>query len=210
VTGPGPDLTDNARTLAAYERQALAYREQTRHVVSADDPLVLAVARHAPDGIVLEVGSATGRDAAALESLGRRVRRTDATRAFVDMQRAEGHEVDVLDVLRDPLVDEEHGPYAAVFANAVFLHFAPDDLRLVLAKVRAALRPGGLLGFSVKVGDGSEWSEHKLGLPRFFQYWRPEPLRALVETAGFRVVELREDPGPNWDWLIVLATPDLP
>jgi SAM-dependent methyltransferase len=209
VTGPQADPTDNARTLAAYQRRASAYREQTRHVVSADDPLVLGVARNAPDGIVLEVGSGTGRDAEALESLGRRVRRTDATRAFVDMQRAEGHEADVLDVLGDALVDDEHGPYAAVFANAVFLHFTPDELQLVLAKVRGALGPGGVLGFSVKVGDGSEWSEHKLGLPRFFQYWRREPLRALVEAAGFRVVELREEPGANWDWLIVLATPEL-
>ena len=202
-------LADNARTLAAYEQRADAYREQTCHVESGDDPLVQRVARDAPDGVVLEVGSATGRDADALEALGRRVRRTDATRAFVEMQRAAGRDAGVLDVLRDPLVDDEHGPYAAVFANAVFLHFTPEQLHLVLTKVRDALVPGGLLGFSVKVGDGSEWTEWKLGVPRYFTYWRAEPLRAAVESAGFRLLDLTQEAGATWDWLIVVATPDL-
>ena len=209
MTSPGANQEpDNGLTLAAYEQRAEAYREQTQHVASADDPLVRRLATESPDGVILEVGSGTGRDADALEALGRRVRRTDATRAFVEMQRAAGREAEVLDALRDPLVGAGHGPYAAVLANAVFLHFTQEQLHLVLTKVRDSLVPGGLLGFTVKVGEGSEWTDWKLGMPRFFAYWRAEPLRTAVEGAGFRVLDLTQEAGTTWDWLIVLATPE--
>ncbi|MBC9823380.1 methyltransferase domain-containing protein [Terrabacter sp. MAHUQ-38] len=198
---------DNARTLAAYEQRAATYREQTGRVAASGDPFLERLDALAPPGEVLEIGSAYGRDADALERLGRRVRRTDATRAFVDMQRADGHEAEVLDVLTDPLTTDHAGPYAAVLANAVLLHFTPVQVHEILVKVRGALVPGGVLGFTVKVGDGSEWSTQKLGLPRFFQYWQAEPLRHAVAGAGFDVRELTTEAGATWDWLIVLATP---
>lgn len=194
----------NARTLAAYEARAETYREQTSAPLDPQALEFLAdVDRLAPPGTVLEIGSGHGRDALALEAIGRTVRRTDATRAFVEMMRADGHDAEVLDVLRDDL----EGPYAAVLAEAVFLHFTPAELRLVLAKVRDALEPGGLLAFTVKRGDGAEWSEHKLGVPRYFQYWQPEGLRRLVGDSGFEVVSLTVDEGDPWDWVVVLARP---
>jgi predicted TPR repeat methyltransferase len=210
VTAPSDSESHNATTLAAYEARAEVYRAQTAHGPRTPDPLVERLAALAPPGVVLEIGSAYGGDADSLESLGRRVRRTDATTAFVQMQRAAGHDADVLDVLRDPLVDEQHGPYAAVLANAVFLHFSPDQLHRVLTAVRGALVPGGILGFTVKVGDGAGWSDHKLGVPRWFQYWRAEPLRDAIETAGLEVVDLSTRSGATWDWLVVLATPCVP
>jgi hypothetical protein len=209
VTAPAAGEADNATTLAAYEARAEVYRVQTDHGPQAPDPLVERLATLAPAGVVLEIGSAYGRDADALGSLGRQVRRTDATWAFVRMQRAQGHDADVLDVLRDPLVDDDHGPYAAVLANAVFLHFSPEQLHQVLTTVRDALVPEGLLGFTVKIGDGAGWSDHKLGVPRWFQYWQPYPLRAAVEAARLEVVDVSTRPGANWDWLVVLARPRL-
>lgn len=203
-SAPGDEHDWNARTLAAYEEQAQRYREQTEALDK--DRWLEGLATAAPAGRFLEVGSAYGRDALALESLGRQVHRTDATRAFVEMQRAEGHAADVLNVLTDDIM----GPYAAVLANAVFLHFQPAELRDVLVKVRLALSPGGLLAFSVKIGDGSEWSSHKLGVPRFFQYWQPEPLRDLVTECGYEVLDLQVDPpapGLVWGWIRVIATP---
>jgi len=50
------------------------------------------------------------------------------------------------------------------------------------------LKPDGLLSFSVKVGDGSGWSDGKLNAPRFFTYWREQPLRELLTDAHFKVV----------------------
>lgn len=195
---------DNARTLAAYEARASTYAEQTSGPLSRGVLAWLATLdRLAPAGRVLEIGSAGGRDARALEALGRRVRRTDATRAFVDLLRSQGHDATVLDVLTDDL----GGPYAAVLADAVFLHFTPRQLRTVLDRVGHALDAGGVLGFTVKEGDGSEWSDVGLGLPRFFQYWRPGALRSLVEQQGWHVLDVTLDRGSQWTWICVLATP---
>lgn len=195
------DPETNANTLRAYEAEAGRYRDRTQRHGTTE--WLRRLASDAPPGRVLEIGSAHGRDALVLEEFGRDVHRTDATLAFVEMQRVEGHHADVLNVLTDDIL----GPYAAVLANAVFLHFQPDELREVLAKIRAALVPDGLLAFSVKVGEGSEWSSHKLGVPRFFQYWLPEPLRELVVAGGYEIVECAVDRGEPWDWIRVLATP---
>jgi 2-polyprenyl-3-methyl-5-hydroxy-6-metoxy-1,4-benzoquinol methylase len=196
-------VTDrNDETLRTYEQAAARYAERTVRADDEPDDLVPLVAAHAPPGAdVLEVGSGPGHDATRLEALGFRVRRSDATRAFVEMQRAEGHEVDVLDVRTDDL----GGPYDVVFAHAVLLHIDRPELPGVLARLRDAVRPGGLLAMSLKEGDGQEWSSHKLELPRHFTYWREQPLRAVLEGVGWRPVVCEHVGPPDRPWLRTLS-----
>jgi 2-polyprenyl-3-methyl-5-hydroxy-6-metoxy-1,4-benzoquinol methylase len=151
--------------------------------------------------VVLEIGSGPGHDAARLEALGFQVRRSDATRAFVELQRAQGHEIDVLDVRTDDL----GGPYDVVFAHAVLLHIDRNELPRVLTRVRDAVRPGGLLAMSLKEGDGEEWSSHKLELPRHFTYWREQPLRAVLEGIGWTPVVCEHVGPPDRPWLRTLS-----
>ena len=198
-------MTDrNDRTLQTYEQAAARYAERTVRGDDELDDLVPLVAAHAPPGAdVLEVGSGPGHDAARLEGLGFTVRRSDATRAFVEMQRAAGHQIDVLDVRTDDL----GGPYDVVFAHAVLLHIDRVELPGVLARLRDAVRPGGLLAMSLKEGDGEEWSSHKVELPRHFTYWREAPLRAALEGAGWQPVVLERVSWPDGHgpWLLSLS-----
>ncbi len=150
---------------------------------------------------VLEVGSGPGRDADALESHGLRVRRTDATPAFVERLRGAGHPAELLDVLTDEL----GGPYAGIWASAVLLHVAREQLAGVLSRFHAATEPGGLLGFSVKEGDGEEWTTEKLGAPRYYVYWRRDPLLELVTRCGWRPLEVSQWSGPWADWLYLIC-----
>jgi hypothetical protein len=163
------------------------------------DWLAAAVGR---DGHVLEIGSAGGRDAIALEARGLTVRRTDVTPAFVERLRSQGYDADVLDPLTDELVDERHGPYDGVWAAACLLHVARQDLPAVLANLAGATRSGGALGLSLKEGDGERWSVHgHVEAPRRFTYWREGPLREVLSEAGWRVLEVvrGEDPrGQGW------------
>jgi 2-polyprenyl-3-methyl-5-hydroxy-6-metoxy-1,4-benzoquinol methylase len=192
----------NAETLHTYEQAAALYRERT---VRSDDEagdLVTLVAAHAPAGAaVLEVGSGPGHDADRLEALGCAVRRTDAARSFVELQRADGHQIDVLDVRTDDL----GGPYDVVFAQAVLLHIDRAELPGVLARVLAAVRPGGLLALTLKEGDGEGWSSHKVELPRHFTYWRAEPLRDALVRAGWQPVVLERTASPYGPWLRSLS-----
>ena len=192
----------NAETLHTYERAAALYRERTVRSPHEADDLVTLVAEHAPPGAnVLEVGSGPGYDAGRLEALGFLVRRTDATGAFVDLLRADGHRADLLDVRTDDL----GGPYDVVFAHAVLLHIDRDELPRVLGRLLAAVPPGGLLAMTVKEGDGEEWSSHKVELPRHFTYWRGEPLRAVLLAAGWEPVVLTKAGSTYGPWLTVLA-----
>src|SRR4051794_9457834 len=121
-----------AATIAAYQADAAAYAagapamsEEVLRDLEEFADLVGA------GGRVLEVGSGPGRDALELEARGLVVRRTDITPAFVDLMRADGHDADVL----DPLVDDLGGPYDGVWASAVLLHLARDEMDQVLGRL---------------------------------------------------------------------------
>lgn len=194
------DLTAE-RTLDAYERAADRYAERTDdHRAGLVDDLLALV----PVGArVLELGSGPGRDALALEAAGLVVDRTDGARSFVEALQKQGHEARLLDVRSDAF----GGPYDAVFANAVLLHVARTELGDLLARLREAVQPDGVLAATVKHGDGDAWSTRKLDHARHFTYWAPEPLAELVARSGWADVDVRETTRPEADerWLTVIA-----
>ena len=199
-----PEST-NAATLVAYEAAAGAYVEGTP--ATPPDRLTAVfdlLATHVrPPATLLEIGSATGRDADLLEERGYAVTRTDAASSFVNLLRRRGLAADRLNVL----TDEVRGVYDVIYANAVFLHFSRGELVGVLARMLPHVRVRGLLVFTVKGGAGEGWSTHKLDLPRHFTYWQEPALRQLVSSTGWRVLELTADTSADTEWLTVVARP---
>ncbi len=187
----------NAVTLQTYEQRADSFRSTIPR--DPNDQLIRLVDKALPaGGMVLELGSGTGRDAAELERRGHQVRRTDATLAFVEMMRADGFKADLLNALSS----DYGGPYDLVFADAVFLHFTADQLTQVLTKCADA---APLLAFTTREGEGIEWSNRFLDLPRQFTLWKEEPLRASLADAGWRVQELERGETRAGGWFHVLA-----
>ncbi|MEV4265752.1 methyltransferase domain-containing protein [Kribbella sp. NPDC049584] len=190
--------TDNEVTLSAYELAAEKFRDSIPP--GANDQLIdLLAERVGPGGRVLEIGSGTGRDALELERRGFVVRRTDATQAFIDMMRADGYAVDRLNAL----TDDFGGPYDAIFANAVFLHFDRPGLAQVLRK---AARSAPVLVFATREGKGEEWSDRNLDLPRHFVLWQEDALREVLTATGWEVQRLDRGQGKFGMWFYVLAT----
>jgi len=199
-----PEST-NAATLAAYEAAAGAYVEGTP--ATPPDRLTAVfdlLATHVrPPATLLEIGSATGRDADLMEERGYAVTRTDAASSFVNLLRRRGLAADRLNVL----TDEVRGVYDVIYDNAVFLHFSRGELVGVLARMLPHVRAWGLLVFTVKGGTGEGWSTHKLDLPRHFTYWQEPALRQLVSSTGWRVLELTVAIGDDTEWITVIARP---
>lgn len=191
------DPTD--ATLRSYERHADRYAATSAASVNESVAALLdvAVARLSPGSHVLELGSGPGLEADYLEERGLVVDRTDATAAFVKRLRAQGHNARLLDAREADL----GGPYDAVLANAVLLHLARGQTPSVLAACARAARPGGLLLLTLKAGDGEAWSKAKLDSPRWFVYWRAEPLRDVLEDVGWQVLDLTEVEGRSDPWL---------
>ena len=197
----------NAVTLATYEQAAERFRASIPN--TAHGPLLeifeLLGSHLQPGATVLELGSGTGRDALELEGLGYRVRRTDGAASFVEMMRADGQQADQLNAL----TDEFGGPYDLVFADAVFLHFGRDQLAMVLNK---ASKAAGLLAFSIREGEGDEWSYRHLDLPRHITKWQEPALRQLLANCGWTPISVLRGQTPVGGWLYVLAqrTDDIP
>ncbi len=197
-------------TVRAYDASATDYLERTQELPAAIASAIGRFVRVVPPGSrVLEVGSGSGRDALALEQAGLSVRRTDITPAFVDLLRARGQVADRLDPLVDDLADPAtpEAAYDGVWADASLLHVDREDLPTVLARLARATRPGGGLFVSVKEGDGEDWSIHgNVTAPRFFTFWREEPLRSALEAAGWSVREVVRTEGSEREpWLAALA-----
>jgi hypothetical protein len=119
--------------------------------------------------------------------------------AFLEMMRADGYDADRLDAI----ADDFGGPYDAVFADAVFLHFDRSQLADVLRKSADA---ANVLAFSVKEGKGEEWSNRYLDLPRHFVLWQEEPLRALLASTGWTAEQFTRTEFKNGGWFQVLAS----
>ena len=188
-------------TLASYEATVDRYVDAS----GVSDPTVQAllarVAERVPGGTALEVGSGPGFDALHMESLGLDVVRSDGATAFVERMRANGHEARVLDIRGDDL----GGPFDAIVAIAVLLHLDRDEFTSFLARALHAVRPGGLIAFTVKEGDGDAWSHAKLDRPRHFTFWRADAVRAALDHASWSSISIEHIDGRTEPWLIVLA-----
>src|ERR1700733_9528472 len=137
-------------TLKTYEQSIDAYIRDSARTPGHEDFLARVLELLPRGAHMLELGTGPGRDALFFEAGGVNVRRTDGAIGFVKRLRAEGMQADVLEITTEDL----GGPYDAVFANAVLVHLTGAQLDRVLVKALGAVRPGGLLAFTVKEGDG--------------------------------------------------------
>ena len=105
------------------------------------------LARLGPGARILELGCGGGRDAAAMLAAGFEVDATDGSPALAaEAERRLGRSVRVMRFDELAAVEE----YDAVWAAACLLHVPRAGLSGVLARVRRALRPGGLHHASYK------------------------------------------------------------
>lgn len=191
-------LSKNARTIQSYEEYAEKYDAIVADAPSPDVAESLRrLAESAGAGAaVLEIGSGAGRDADFVESLGLVVRRTDATRAFLDLQAARGKRGELLNVLTDDL----GGPYDAIMALAVLIHVDRDSIEMVLRKIAGALRVHGLFLVSMREGEGETGGNYQT------VYWQRDAFASALAAAGLHVEWDQHSNGRDGDvWWTFLA-----
>ena len=194
---------DNDLTLQSYNDHIQDYVAANKKVVegSLKDWIDKVLKLVFKGGKVLELGSGYGRDAAYIESHGYEVIRTDAAKGFVELLKSKGFKTRKLNVLTDDFGTD----FDLVFAQAVFLHFNPKQLKQILRKSFDSLKPGGILAFSVKEGKGEGWPKDYMGVPRYFCFWEKPELQKITKAAGFSSVEITERQGTRNLMLHVIA-----
>lgn len=199
-------MNDNDKTLQSYNEHFQDYVKANRQSVKgAVKEWIDGVLAQVPKGgRVLEIGSGYGLDASYIQSQGYEVVPTDAAEAFVKLMHEKGLDARRLNALTD---DFDQG-FDVVFAQAVFLHFKAEELKKVLCKCFDCLKPGGVLAFSVKEGEGEGWPKDYLGVPRYFRFWKESDLRTVIEDAGFSDTRMIRHKGTRDIMLYVTARKD--
>ena len=193
-------MTDEA-TIAFYAREAPRYtmsfaQAPSRHLDTFLDRLP-------PEAQVLELGCGGGRDAARMVERGFRVDATDGTPAMV-RKANERFDLKARVMLFEDL--EADCAYDAIWAHACLLHVPRADVPNVVARIHAALRPGGWHYASFKLGDG----EGRCLLGRIHNFPDPDWITAAYSNAGLGIVstDIWEGNGADGivrDWIAITA-----
>jgi len=199
----------NQTTIDAYNQQVQAYIDKTpRAHQESHKPMLrwidAALNAIPSNGRILEVGSATPRDANYIRSKGYEVQCSDAPEEFVIRLKQQGEDAIQLNIL----TDEIQGHYDMIFANAVAPHFTVDDVNLFLDKIHTHLPKDGLLVFNVKQGDSEEWVNEKFDSKRYIHYWMPKDIKEVTVAHGFKILFIETDVVgdlPNHRWTNIVA-----
>lgn len=199
----------NKLTIKAYDDNVDLYLDHTPSIYGkAHESLVrwidTTLSYVKPQGSILELGSATPRDATYMRKQGFAVQCSDAAQGFVHHLNSIGEPAITLDILNDT---PEH-LYDAVFANAVFPHFTQRDTEKALANIYACLNLNGILSFNIKQGEGEEWVNEKMSTKRYTHYWQPFEIYDTVKAAGYEILEIEdgvEGDLPTHVWTRIIA-----
>ncbi|WP_117195329.1 class I SAM-dependent methyltransferase [Rhizobium terrae] len=188
--------SDNAATYAARLSEASLMR------------LDRFLEKLAPGAEILELGCGNGRDSAEMILRGFRAVPTDGTLEMTaEASKRLGIPVGVLRFENIDMIEAFDG----VWANACLLHVPRPELGDILARIHAALRPGGVFYASFKAGE----AEGHDSLGRFFNYPSKDWLETAYWAMPWALVEIEGNKGSGYDsrptdWLHVLAVKDSP
>jgi SAM-dependent methyltransferase len=169
-----------AVTLEHYEQRADDFRRGTRdHDVSQNIAELLRHIEGGPPFRILDLGCGPGRDLKAFTELGHVAVGLEGAPRFAAMAREySGCEVWEQDFLRLELPPER---FDGIFANAALFHVPTQELARVLAELRAALKPRGVLFSSNPRGHNEEgWNRGRYGAYHDLETWR-----RYLSAAGF-------------------------
>lgn len=173
-----------ALTLQHYDQRAQDFWQGTRgHDVAQNIAALLRHVEGEPPFTILDLACGPGRDLKVFAGLGHVAVGLDGAPRFVQMAREHsGCEVWQQDMLALELPD---GLFDGVFANAALFHVPSQELPRVLAELRAALKPGGVLFSSNPRGNNEEgWNRGRYGAYHDLETWR-----RYLAHAGFVELE---------------------
>lgn len=139
------------------------------------------LARLPSGGAILDLGCGSGRDSLAFLTSGYAVTSVDGSQAMVDAtseltgRSTRKLRFDELDYC---------GVFDGIWACASLLHVARKELDVTMKRVTRALRPGGVLYVSFKLGDGERFVNG-----RHFTDFTLTSFRSWLTMSGFATLE---------------------
>lgn len=173
-------------TTAVYDDRPHEFARNWDALPSREHDLVEQLLAHVPvDGVVLDVGSGSGRDLARIRATGRRGVGVDRSQGLARIASARCTVV-IADARALPLADDV---VDGVLALASLLHLSRSDLPIALGEIARVLRPGGYFATALKAGSGEYTDE----AGRHFTLWDADSLDEALLRAGMRVIHTSTD-----------------
>lgn len=156
-----------------------------------------------PRAWVADVGSGPGRYTLALAARGLNMIPVDLSLGLLHEGAKYGVSRRVqANMLRLPFGT---GALDGVWACASLLHLSRVLMLDALRELRRVVRGGGAAFIDVKKGDGDAWVAFEGGGSRFFTYYQPDQLDALITAAGWQIVHAEANPDGKRADLVWLA-----
>ena len=186
-------------TIETYRQNFDRYIERTPAEVGGEmgewmDLFLSHIPKH---GAILEIGSASGRDARYFAAQGFKVTCTDIVPQALQKLSDEGFETAEFDFRDQPKI-EWAGKFDAFFANAVLLHAPPDVFESALRNITVVLKEDGVVAFSLKTGEGEEVTLEKMDAPRYFCYHTEPEIREVLSRLPFEIINLSHLGQDKW------------
>jgi ubiquinone/menaquinone biosynthesis C-methylase UbiE len=157
-----------------------------------------------PKALMLDVGCGPGQDMAWFESHKTNVTGVDYTQAMLEIARTRVHGSLVRADMRQ--MPFEASRIEGIWCNSSLLHLPKTDSPAALLEFKRVLKPAGILFLAVQEGSGENletrawYGEHQ----RFFARYSLSEMTAMLEAAGFEILEFEINP----DWIRFLARSD--
>ena len=186
-------------TIETYDRSAEFFRRAWSTASMGDKLTHFNLALRPNAQRVFDAGCGSGRDMCWLLERGLQVVGGDLSARLLDVasQHAQDGRFVRLDLRRLPFAATS---FDGVWACASLLHLRRLEVTPALHELTRVLRTGGTLFLGMKEGEGERWTDTGGGR-RFFTYFGVGELRGLLETCGFKILELWHDAR----WVDVLA-----
>ncbi len=194
------------KTNRTYAQIATAYAQAQQHRHMLARHVARFVALVPPGGLVWDVGCGPGFDTAVLRQHHLHAYGLDYSHPMITAGRELMGQQNIF-----IQADMRHLPFCScadgLWVCASLLHLPRRDAPAALQEFYRALRPGGILYLSVKMGEGERWVEGGYGraLPRFFTYWQSDELDNLLTKTTFKIIDGWIDHTDQTRWLIRFA-----
>jgi SAM-dependent methyltransferase len=179
-------------TALSYTREATAWHSHAAQDRSAWRESYERLAKLvAPGSLVLDLGCGSGEDTPALASMGLRCVGLDISAGLLDLTRrfeALAGRAFLGDLRSLPFAE---GAFDAVWADGSVHHVTKSEVRGVATEVARVLKPSGVFALSVELGlhDGYVTGGDNVQGKRWYSYFEPDELRAILRRAGIDVVD---------------------
>ena len=154
------------------------------------------------DAKIFEIGSAGGRDAKYIQSLGyTNLITSDIVDYFLRRLQLAGLSPQKFNLIADDFADS----YDFILCWAVLVHLTKDEVKAAINKMYRALNNRGRIALCVKHKEGreEEWTDFQnlLGAKRYFSYWDRDEIADYLRSAGFKNVDVEQYGGARACWL---------